>query len=266
VNGLDVVFARYGYQKVIPFFLRQADRIMAISESTKQQCKRRGVPAARLRVIPIGIDVEGRLPCAAAARAALASRHGLPASGAKMLLTVGRLVERKGHAWFVANVLKRLPGEYIYVIAGSGPQAESIRNTSASQGLGGKVYLLGAVSEAEKSCLYEMADLFVMPNIDVQGDQEGFGIVVLEAASHGLPAIAADLEGIRDAVIDGRTGRLVAPRDASAFEAAILQPDIDRTALPGIVASHFSWKKVAQRYHVEFEDMLIGASSRSGVS
>jgi glycosyltransferase involved in cell wall biosynthesis len=255
VNGLDVVFSRFGYQRIIPSFLKRADRIIAISEATRLQCEARGLEPCRLRVIPVGVDVTAQ-PCAPAKKSALSSKHSLSPESTTLLLTVGRLVKRKGHAWFIDNVLPRLPSRYVYVVVGSGPEEDRIRDTVKRMGLLDRVRLLGTVSDEERDCLFQLASLFVMPNTTVEGDQEGFGIVALEAGCHGLPVVATDIEGIRDAVIEGQTGRLVPAGDAQAFVDAILKPNIDRSRLRRIIAAKFGWPQIAARYHAEFLDML----------
>ena len=83
--------------------------------------------------------------------------------------------------------------------------------------------LLGAVEDEELIAVYNVADIFVMPNIPVAGDHEGFGIVILEAASCSLPVVAARLEGISDAMRDGEVGDLIAPGDAAGFTRAIVE-------------------------------------------
>jgi len=163
------------------------------------------------------------------------------------------LVTRKGHLWFIANVMKNLPDNYIYVIAGSGPQQEAIKNLIDQLNLTERIYMVGRVSDEEKNCLYQISDLFIMPNISVKGDQEGFGIVLLEAAQYGLPVIASNIEGIRDAVINQKTGYLIHEKDAEGFIDAIIEPKIDRSSLPNAVASNFGWTRIIERYYAEFQ-------------
>jgi glycosyltransferase involved in cell wall biosynthesis len=165
-------------------------------------------------------------------------------------------VERKGHAWFIEHVMQKLPNEYIYLIAGQGPQEESIRKLIQKLELKQRVLLLGSVSEEEKNCLYQLADLFVMPNIKVKNDQEGFGIVILEAGSYGLPVIASNTEGVSDAVIHGKTGPLIDEKNAQGFIEAIQMPTINRSTLGDIVASSFGWKYIIKQYYEEFEKIM----------
>ena len=254
VNGLDIVYSSFGYQKIMPFFLRRADKVIAISRYTMAQCEARGIPPEKLMTIPIGVAFEGIKTCSDAEKSALFSNFKIP-SGRKILLTVGRLVKRKGHAWFIKNVVVDLPDHYVYLVAGLGPEFDEIRSMIYELKLTGRVYLLGQISEDEKNCLYQIADFFIMPNIRVRGDQEGFGIVVLEAGSHGLPVIATNIEGIRDVVIDQKTGRLIDEEDAESFLREIMKFNPDRSSIADSLASSFHWEGVVQRYYEEFEKM-----------
>src|SRR5690625_7613993 len=78
--------------------------------------------------------------------------------------------------------------------------------------------MLGRLSEVDLSRLYRGADLFVMPNIPVEGDMEGFGVVMLEAGLSGLPVVASSLEGILDVVEEGNNGHLI--ESGNGWEAA----------------------------------------------
>jgi phosphatidylinositol alpha-1,6-mannosyltransferase len=87
-----------------------------------------------------------------------------------------------------------------------------------------------------------------MPNITVHGDMEGFGIVVVEAGSCGLPVVASNTQGIRDAVIEGKTGYLVAEGDAAQFRDVICRMNLDRNAIRTHVDRKFNWSKIYSKY------------------
>jgi len=257
VNGLDIVYSRFGYQKIMPFFLQKADRIFAISQYTMEQCELRGIPKEKLTVIPVGINFDSLQVSSELKKSETLLKFNIPIRGVKILLTVGRLIKRKGHSWFIVHVLRKLPEHYIYLIAGAGPEQDSITDLTRELNLTHRVYLLGRVSDEEKNCLYQISDLFVMPNISVKNDQEGFGIVLLEAGRYGLPVIASNIEGIRDAVIDKKTGYLIEEKDVQGFVDAIIQfNSINRSSIGSIVASYFGWEHIIEKYYEEF--MNIG--------
>jgi len=258
VNGLDVVYARFGYQRFMPFFLRKADKVFAISHYTMEQCALRGIPKERLAVIPVGIDFDNIKMFSEEEISTFLSKFKLNISGKKVLMTLGRLVKRKGHSWFIKHVLKNIPSHYIYIIAGDGPEHDSIIELVHRMDLMERVYLLGRISDKEKNCLYQIADMFVMPNIHVENDQEGFGIVLLEAGRYGLPVIASNIEGISDVVIDHQTGRLVEEKDAQFFAKEIMDFNPDRSSISSFLFSHFNWEGVVQQYYGEFQKMKYG--------
>ncbi len=214
VHGLDMTFRNPLYQAYLKLFLR-AEAFIANSESTKRIAERRGL--SPVRAITIGVPasyfaIERR----ADADAELAQRR----EGRVVLLTVGRLVKRKGVAWFVRHVLPRLDNA-LYLVIGVGPEKEAIERAAAETGTTHRLWLAGQVPDERLPKMLAASDVFVMPNIEVPGDVEGFGIVAIEAAASGLPVVAARLEGIPDAIADGQNGTLVASADASAFVAAV---------------------------------------------
>jgi phosphatidylinositol alpha-1,6-mannosyltransferase len=140
------------------------------------------------------------------------------------LLTVGRLVRRKGHehVLMALSQLKqtgRMP-EFRYTIAGNGPMRQSLEELAGQLHLD-EVNFVGEVSDEEKNQLYAQADLFVMPVLNDPIDKEGFGLVFLEAAQFGVPSISTNIEGIDEAILDGKTGVLVEPGNLQALEGAI---------------------------------------------
>ncbi len=125
--------------------------------------------------------------------------------------------------------------DVVHLVAGAGPAEERIRKVARSKGLQDRVRLLGRVSPADRELLLRGADLFVQPNIHVYGDMEGFGLVNVEAAVRDLPVLAADIEGIPDAVVDGGTGWLVRSQDAPRWRSRLTEvlADLDLLAEQG---------------------------------
>lgn len=256
--GRDVTLPFGPYQRHVPRVFAALDLVLPISRATGEECVTRGLPQARMRVVPCGVDVARFAADAdrSAARATLlaalrASGQAVP-DDALLLCSVGRLQERKGFHWFVDAVMPRLPADVVYLLAGDGPTTPQVRASIERRDLYERVRLLGRVSEEMLRMLYEGADLFVMPNVPVPGDIEGFGVVMLEAGLAGLPTIAAELEGIRDVVREGENGHLLPSGDAEAFAAAIAryhaEPDTLRQASARArrhVETNFSWAAIA---------------------
>ncbi len=256
VHGLDIVYNKFAYQQLIIPYLRKADRIIAVSQYTQAQCLARGIPDRILTVIPNGLVFSEVPECTDLGRKPLGFKLPRAFEGKTVLLSLGRLIKRKGHRWFIENVFIHLPETYVYLIAGNGQEFDRIAETVRRNGLDRRVRLLGYVSEEEKACLFEMADLFIMPNISDENDQEGFGIVLLEAGSYALPTIAADIEGITDAIIDGKTGILVKEKDVEGYLNAIQHPNIDRHSITSELVAKYDWNNISKTYFAEFTKLL----------
>jgi len=258
VHGLDVTDPNPAYQFAVRRLCGLLDVAMPVSRATGEELVARGLPRGRVQVVPNAVDL-GRFDGVAASREEagfprIAGAPTLP-SDAFLLVAVGRQVRRKGFAWFIENVMPRLPGPVFFWLAGDGPERENIERAIERTGLQRRVRCLGKVSEKELVELYRRGQLFVMPNIVVPGDMEGFGIVMLEAGACGLPTLAADLEGIRDVIDDGVNGWFAPSGDADAFvrriEALLAEPDALRAAsarTAEYVRSTFRWDRTAERY------------------
>lgn len=210
VHGLDVVWNVWAYRTVIRFSLRFAQKIAAVSHATADACIALGVRPETVVVIPCGIVIPDTPP---------PSKPSSP-----VLLLFGRLVPRKGTAWFLEDVFPLLLTRYPdmrLVVAGDGPELPRIRSLVALQKLHHSVDVLGSVPLRAKEALFASATMLVMPNVPVFGDMEGFGITALEAASRGIPVVAADLEGLKDSVIEGVTGIRFLPLDLQSACVAV---------------------------------------------
>ena len=224
-----------------------------MSQATRRLAEDKGLAPGRLCVIPNGLDVAAF--AGAADRAALAARLGRALDHTTVLLTTGRLVRRKGAAWFIREVMPQLPDNVIYVLAGAGPDEADIRAAVAARGLADRVLLLGRVDDRTRDLLLHSADIFIQPNIPVAGDMEGFGIAVLEAGICARPVLASALEGLLDAVADGRNGQLLPVQDAPAWQRAIIALQDDPAAAAALgaraaahVRTHHHWAAIAARY------------------
>ncbi len=251
VHGLDIVHKNALYQAYLRRFLPAADRFVCISGYVRDLLLGK-FPGVKAIVINPGIRDIYYDPRKGLREAAEAIGNGL--AGKKLIFTAGRLVERKGVSWFVEKVVPLLPPDFVYAVAGAGPEMDSVRRKIAAAGLSGRVYLLGGVSFSAIRTLYNAADVFAMPNIPVPGTAEGFGLVAAEAASCGTPVVAARLEGIEDAVIEGRTGRFVEAKDAPGFAEAIVsaarikQDPAARESVRAAALERFAWPRIARLY------------------
>jgi len=269
VHGLDVTTPFPPYQWFVPKVFGALDAILPVSRATREACLDRGASRNQICVVPNGIDVDrfrepkDRSQARSLLEESLDAPAPAPPPDGLLLCSVGRQVERKGTAWFVENVMPQLPDDVHYWIAGDGPQLPAIRTAVRRHGLQKQVRVLGRISNENLARLYRGSDLFVMPNVPVEDDMEGFGIVLLEAGQCGTPAIAARLEGIQDVITDGVNGHLVAPEDPAAFVDAIQQyrgtPDaLDAASQRAMdhTATTFGWPAVAEKYLSTFRTLM----------
>jgi phosphatidylinositol alpha-1,6-mannosyltransferase len=255
-HGLDLAVPHPLYRALWYPAIRRLDRLIANSRYTAGLAQALGVPHDRLALVHPGVDLPPPDP---QARARFRARHGLDEQ--PVLLSVGRLTARKGLREFVTDVLPRIVAErsdVCLVVIGDAPtnalygQAQTptaIQAAAAAAGVAQHVRFLGKVSEEELAAAYQAAQVHVFPIRALPNDPEGFGMVAIEAAAHGLPTVAYATGGVVDAVADGVSGRLVAPGDAAAFADAILQllaTPLDEAGLRAF-ARGFAWEAFGER-------------------
>ena len=229
--GLDVTYDHPVYRALALPGLRRAPRVLAISRATARSVIDVGVPPERVGVLPLGIPVPATATGAASeARRRVLARLDL-AEDTDLLVSVGRLVPRKGVAWFVEHVLPALPATAHLVVAGDGADRERISLAASAAGVDDRLHLMGRVADDLRDDLMVGADVFVQPNVVVPGDMEGFGLVAVEAAMSGTVVVASDLEGLGDAVEDGVTGHLVTSGDVDAWVDELTRLLSDRDGL-----------------------------------
>lgn len=201
--------------KAMCFALRHADLIIANSRYTRGVLLELGISPARIHLINPGVDLDRFRP-GLPPPGVLAGVN--PAAQRPLLLSVGRLSRRKGFD----QVIRCLPGlnarglSVDYVIVGTGEDETYLRELAQAEGVAGQVHFAGHVSAEDLPRWYCACDLFLMPNREIDGDTEGFGMVFLEAAACGRAAVAGEAGGTEDAVQHERTGLRV---DGTSLEA-----------------------------------------------
>lgn len=264
-HGRDVTLPSALYQRLVPYIFNALDGVISVSEATRRESIKRGMAAEKGVALGNGIDTERfTFPDKDKSRAVLQKKFNIPLSNRKMLLTVGRFVKRKGHRWFIEEVLPRISNEVVYVTVGSGPELKNVKQAASKSKLSDKIFILGRQPDAVLKQAYAAADLFVMPNIPVEGDMEGFGIVMPEANLAETPAIASDIEGIKDVISDGKNGYKVPALDAQKFAEQVDDTLSDSLNLLSTrsrkyVQEQFSWTNVSQRY-LDFLEQTIAKS------
>lgn len=254
-HGRDVTLPVSIYQWFVPKIFAHLDGVISVSRATRKECIKRGMKPEQGVALPNGFDLDKleSFPDKQVSRRDLNRQFQIPFEENFALLTVGRQVKRKGHEWFIRNVLPRIESKVVYMVVGDGPEFENVKRAAAESGQENKVFLLGRQPDGILKKAYSASDLFVMPNIPVEGDMEGFGIVLLEANMARTPAVASDLEGIKDVITDGENGYRIPALEPVLFAQKVdevLKGDLSAFSenTRNFVKKKFSWQTVTEEY------------------
>ncbi|KKQ80073.1 MAG: Glycosyl transferase group 1 [Parcubacteria group bacterium GW2011_GWC2_38_7] len=225
LHGLDLNLTQVNFRKkwITKLILNSADWIIVNSEFTKRLIKKY-FPEIKLK-----IEIVYPCPNINSENVSQVIKDNLivknDLSGKKIILTVGRLVERKGQDMVLKSFLKvfeKVP-EARYVIVGQGPDQARLKQLVLDLGLGNQVIFYDKVDDSELPAFYDLADVFVMPCRELpDGDVEGFGIVFLEAGVYKKPVIAGRSGGAVEAVEHNITGIVVDPNNEKEIAEAII--------------------------------------------
>lgn len=260
VHGLDLLAPHWLYRAVWLPTLRRLDHALTNSANTADIAARTGVAGGRITVIHPGVT----LPDADDDPSdAFRTQHQL--GRRPLLLSVGRLTARKGLAEFIRHALPSIkqhhPEVVLVVIGDEAPDAltgagtggrAALQALAAELGLSANLRLLGPCNDDTLSQAYFAADVHVFPVRDMPGDVEGFGMVAIEAAAHGLPTVAFAVGGVPDAVSPGHSGHLVQPGDYAGFaqrtcELLAAGRDTPLRASAREFAANFRWQRFGER-------------------
>lgn len=294
VHGLDVAVRHPVYRAIWLRAIRDADRVIANSHATAELCRCIGVDPARTAIAHPGVDLpagaDDRIgqrsepsPLRRSEPGAFASEPTVSGDAVRfrqthclgdrpLLLSVGRLSTRKGLREFVSRALPRIVAarpEVLLLVVGDAPKQalyaeaqtpESIRAAAEAAGVGEHVRFLGVITDyAELGAIYRASDVHVFPVRHIVGDPEGFGMVAVEAAAHGLPSVAFATGGIVDAVAEGRSGYLVSPGDYVSLSNAVITALDKRESLRSSCiefAGRFAWPEFGAQLQSHLHSMM----------
>ena len=229
---------------------KNATLIVTISKYSLEKIENYyGVDAAKVRIVPNGVDPEEFKPVAETDREGGRRRFGLGSE--PCVLFVGSLIPRKGLP-FLIEAAEKIVKEYSetkFVIVGEGPLKNRLLSNLETANLSGNFTFLGNVKEDMLPTLYNCADVFALPSI-----QEGQGIVLLEAQASAKPVVAFDVGGVNEAVRNGETGLLVKRGSSEELADALLKLLSDKALREKMgangrrfVTENFTWDICAQK-------------------
>lgn len=217
-HGMDVLLPQKSWWKKrwLKKVLLAADLVATNSEFTRGEVLKLGVDKEKTVVVyPCPeLNTELRIP-----------NSELSIRDSKIILSVGRLIKRKGFDKVIAvmpRLLKRVP-DLKYVIIGAGPEKDNLQSLIFNLQLTDKVLLLENVSDSELYEWYNNCALFALPCRQIGPDVEGFGLVFLEAALAGKPVVAGNSGGASEAMRHGYSGFVVNPDSAEDLYQALLK-------------------------------------------
>lgn len=261
LHGLDVAVRHPIYRALWHPAIRRMDCAIVNSSPTLELARAVGVSDDKMHIIHPGVQIPNTSQSASALQS-FRQRHNL--GSARILLSVGRLTTRKGLREFIEHALPtivRSAPDTLLAIVGEAPTSalharaqsrESIQAAADATGVSQHLRFIGVITDkTELACAYESASLHVFPVRQIPGDPEGFGMVAIEAAAHGVPTAAFATGGVVDAVVDRQSGRLVAPGDYAALAQAVLSilSDTQHTWQINCRAfsERFAWQALGQK-------------------
>ena len=260
VHGLDITYSKKIYQKYLKMFSYGFDMYVPNSSYTLEVAESRGY--GPLICVPPATLNENNTIFPPKDKDKFCKKYEI-SPDSFVIATTGRLVKRKGVEWFIRNGLANYENkQLVYLVVGVGPMEEEIK--AAIQETGEKrVKMLGKISDEDLLELYTNIDVFLMPNILVENDVEGFGMVATEACAASTLVVAAEIQGIKDAIKNNTNGILYEPGNKDALinilDDVYNNPDkydSIRNNTRSYVLSKYTGNAVAKSYSEIFENLF----------
>lgn len=227
------------------WIVRQADRVSVVSRAMVGPCRELGVAQDRICVRSMGVDLASDF----VSKTPYEDRQGI--------IFVGRLVEKKGVATLIeafARLLQHHPDQRLQIVGG-GPLYDQLTALADRLGVSSQVRFTGPVEHSELPALFNAASIAVMPSVvATDGDQEGLGLVAVEALGCGCAVVCSDLPAMEDVITHEVSGLVARAGDADALAVALRRlcddPELaQRLARDGHAGvSDFAWTAVAEGY------------------
>lgn len=258
IMGIPYVVCTYGMEiatwsnqpknrKRLIRVLTKADAVLCINAQTQRELEQLGVSADRISVLYPGIEPDS-LALSEHSNEIL-KKYNI---SRPYILTVARLIKRKGIDDLIAAYTSLASEKIPLVIVGGGPEKESL--VTQAKATGDTIIFTGAISDSDLHALYANAALFALTPKELQRDYEGFGIVYMEAAYFGLPALGTKTGGVEEAIEDGVTGILATPGDVDSITTGLhtllTQPTLAKQygqAGKARALASFTWKRITSQ-------------------
>lgn len=276
-HGLDLVYPLKIYQKIILQKIKNYDAFICVSSATASECIKRGFDKKKIFVVHNGVDHQyfqiNHTKSKLMDFELLKQIKDIDRK--KIILGIGRPVRRKGFSWFASQVLPHLPPDIIFIHIGNVNAGnkwyryllplrivrnldllfghpDDISDLKAIANDNSRVILLGQLKKDWLEHIKSKSHIVVMPNITVNGDMEGFGLVALEASIMGKTVIAANIEGLTDSITDGKNGIKAISGSSEDWITKIntIMPKVKQydDDIRNYTCKKFSWDKMVDGY------------------
>ena len=232
LHGLDIKADHFVYRSLWKPVFRYFDSVLVNSRFTRQLAIDAKIPSERITVLHPGVELPETRNFGKK-RTDFRAHHNL--LNRPLMLSVGRITSRKGLLPFVNDIMPQILAEVPsaeLVIVGDDPadallttvnERLRVKQALEKENLASKVHWLGKCSQEKLDQAYFSSDVLVFPVQQRSNDIEGFGMVAMEAAAHGLPVVAFSVGGVTDAVADNSCGNLIPDGDSAAFARAVIK-------------------------------------------
>ncbi|RKG38058.1 glycosyltransferase family 4 protein [Acinetobacter rongchengensis] len=261
IHGLDIGTNHKLYNLLWIPFIKKANVLIANSSATYNICIKKGIKSTKLKIIPPGVSFPPQ-PRNMQLIQQLKEQYQL--NGKKVLISVGRLTQRKGLNEFIdysfPKIVKNIPNVVLIVIGDTPNQSlkktlqskELILSTAQKHNVHDRIIFIGNINDDQiLSSFYYLTDIHIFPVKYIPDDPEGFGMVAIEAAAHGTPTIAFATGGIIDAVEHQQTGFLVEKENYNEFSEKVVKLLLDESLISQPECKNyterFSWPNLSKK-------------------
>ncbi|ALO35964.1 hypothetical protein CMT41_15460 [Colwellia sp. MT41] len=251
-HGADL-FALKGrlFKQLKSFVARRATHLSVVSSVMKTELMKLGVKKDKISVMPMGVNMQSF------------SINTDILRSKNEILFVGRLVEKKGLCYLISampEIIKQQPSAYLTII-GFGPEEKDLKEQVKTLNLENKIIFKGAITQRKLAQYYQCAALFVAPFIEAKsGDQEGLGLVLVEALACGCPVVVSDIPACSD-VIAGMCNVMVFPSTNTPLLAKVVSESLTEDKILSEenlikLRDKFSWQEVTRHYSNKLESII----------
>ena len=254
-HGGDLFSLRKGLlENLKKYVVRRADHVTVVSHAMRERLQAMGCAGDSISVQSMGVDLQGTFV------------PDIRVAKTRDLVFVGRLVEKKGVATLI-EALGQLVADFpqlTMTIVGDGPDRAALEQLAQSRGLKGQIEFAGSIPNPEVPAFYQSARIAVVPSVVARGgDQEGLGLVAVEALGCGCATIVSDLPALRDVIRHGENGLVFKAGDADELANQIRNLLSDEQLLTRLsiqsrpsVLDRFDWQTVGSAYRTIIEDAI----------